>query len=143
MKKIYNFLKNLFNRSAAIIKDYVHPSVQIVQALKSFIDSPITDLITAAIPGTVDDVIKQELRFLLPNVLKVLGLADECIHEKDPNAIIYCALAKIKQMSEAGKNMAYHNIAAYLSLALSDGKLQWSEAIHLAEMVYNENFRTK
>lgn len=140
MKKIFNFLKKLFARTKFYVEKYVHPSVEVVQALKSFIDSPAVPIITALIPGNVDDVIASQIRILLPEVLKVLGYADQCINAKGGDTIVQCALSKIRLMKDDGKEAAWHNIASLLSKYLADGKLTWREALHLAEEVFQEKY---
>lgn len=138
MRKISQFLKKLFARTKYLIQKYVKPSIEVVELLKAAIESPAVPILTAIIPGKIDDAIAGELRWLLPEVLKVLGYADECINSKNGDTVLQCAIAKIRLLSDPARKAAWHSIAAYLSQALADGKLTWSEAVHLAEMTYNE-----
>jgi hypothetical protein len=136
MKKIILLLRKLFAKSKLFAEKYVHPSVDVVNALKQLIDSPVVPLITAIIPGTLDDVIAARVKQLLPEVLKVLGFVEDCIDAKNGDTVLQCAIAKIRLFNETRKDAAWHNIATLLSQYLSDGKLSGSEAIHLAEMSY-------
>lgn len=138
MRKIILFLKKLFSKSRLLIEKAVKPSIAVVEALKALLDSPAVPLITAIIPGNIDDVLAARIKNFLPVILKMLGYADECINAKTGDAILQCALAKLRSANDPQKHAAWHNIASNLSMYLSDGKLTWSEAIHLAEMVYND-----
>jgi hypothetical protein len=137
MKKILKFLKNLFARTRFYVQQFITPSIHVVEALKAFLDTPAAPILTALIPGHVDDVIADRLRKYLPIVLQALGLVED-IRGKSPEVIIQLALAKLRLLNPDGQNAAWHNIASLLGHYLSDGKLSWSEAIHLAEMSYNE-----
>ncbi len=141
MKKIISFLKKLWSRSKFYIDKYVHPSVLTVEAIKAVLDSPAVPLLMAIIPGQIDDLIIMNIRRYLPDVLKVLGYADDCLHAGDGDAIFQCAIKKIKLSNDTQKDAAYHNIATLLSVYLSDGKLSWREAIHLSEMVLHEKIK--
>jgi hypothetical protein len=138
MKKIFQFLKKLFARTKFYVQQYVRPSIHVVEALKMFMDSPAVPIITALIPGYVDDIIAARIAKVLPEVLKVLGYADECSKAQTNDALVQCVIAKIRLFPDARKDAAFHNIAVLLSQYLSDGKLSWAEAIHLAEMSYSE-----
>lgn len=138
MKKIFQFLKRLFAKTKFFVQQYVRPSIEVVEALKSFLDSPAAPIITALIPGYVDDAIAARISKLLPEVLRVLGYAEECSKAQTNDALVQCVIAKIRLFPEERKNAAFHNIASLLSHYLSDGKLSWMEAIHLAEMTYSE-----
>lgn len=141
MKKIFNFLKKLFNKAKFYIQQFVTPAVATVENLKKIIDSPAVDIVTAIIPGNVDNVIVAKIRLYLPKVLVVLRISDECLKLTNPDEIILCAVKKLKDYTPDEKAVAFHSMAALLSHYMSDGKLSWSEAVHLAEMVYQDNFK--
>lgn len=141
MKKIIRFLQRLLNKTKYYAKLYVHPSIQVVQGLKTFFDSPAVPILTAIIPGEVDNIIAGRIRTYLPIVLKVLGYADECINAKTDDAILQCAIAKIRLLNPDGQDAACHNIAALLSKYLSDGRLTWRECIHIAEEIFWNEFK--
>lgn len=141
MKKILQFLKKLLNKTKFYAQLYVHPSVQVVQHLKTFFDSPAVPILTTIIPGQVDDMIAARIRTYLPLVLKVLGYADECINAKSDDAILQCAISKIRLLKPDGQDAACHNIACLLSKYLADGKLSWRECVHIAEEIFWNEFK--
>lgn len=138
MKKIFRFLQRLWTSSQALVKKYVRPSVEVVNAIKFIINSPVVPIITAVIPGSIDDVIAAQIKLHLPTVLKVLGYADECVHAGSGDAIFQCAISKIRLMKDEGRDAAFHSIASLLSKYLADGRLSWREALHLAEETFHE-----
>jgi hypothetical protein len=138
MKKVVAFLKRLVGKSAAFIRQWVRPSIETVELLKNAVNSPVTSFLTAIIPGTVDDAIAAGLKQWLPVVLQVLGYTEECMQAKTGDEFVQCAIRKLRVMHPDAQAAAYHNIASLLSHYLSDGKLSWSEALHLAEATYTE-----
>lgn len=139
MRKLFAFIKRLFTSAAKLVNKFVRPSIDVVEQIKNFVNSPATPFITALIPGTIDDKIVTALRANLPKVLQVLKIADGCSSLADPDEIIQCAIKALKQYDSDGQKAAYHSIASLLSVYLSDGKLTWKEAVHLAQAVYDRN----
>jgi len=122
-----------------IAEKYIRPSIQIVEALKKAVDSPIMPVITALIPGNIDDVVLYRLKKALPTVLLRLRIADECLKQTDPMEVVLCAIKHLKDYEPDARAATYHSIASMLSVYLSDGKLTWSEAVHLTEFIYKKN----
>lgn len=138
MKKIWLFLKNLFSKTKQLARKFVTPSVMLVENLKNFIESPVTPVITAIIPGNLDNKIAEKLEKALPQILQALRISDECIQLEKPQEIFECALRKLKEYNPEAKAAQFHSIAALLSVTLSDGKISWREAIHLTEEIYQQ-----
>ena len=138
MKKIIAFLTKLFNKTKYWIQRVVEPSVKTVEAIKKIIDNPVLDIITALTPFGFDDILLYKIRERLPKVLIILGHAKDCSGLENPLDVIKCAIDRIKDLHPEGKKAAYHSIAALLSNHLSDGKLSFSDSVHLSEMVYKK-----
>lgn len=137
MLKIWLWAKRLFKKLKRTGQQFVHPSVQIVEGIKKFVDSPLTPVITAIIPGTLDDQLILKAKEYLPKILKTLRIADECLSLEDADLILKCAIKNLKEYTPDARAATYHSLAAMLSVYLSDGKLSWKEAVHLAEYIYN------
>lgn len=138
MKKIFSFLSKLFRNLKGLIEKWVRPAVTVVAAIKKAVESPVTPVITAIIPGTWDDMLVQKLRLHLPRILKILKISEECIKLEAADEIILCAIKKLKEYEPEARAANYHNIAAMLSVALADRKISWREAVHLSEEIYQE-----
>ena len=141
MKKIINFLKRLFRNLRALAQKYVTPSVAVVEALKKAVESPVTTVIVNIIPGHLDNEIIIKLKKVLPEVLRVLKISDECLKLESLDEIVNCVVTKLKTYTEDGRAVQYHNIASLLSVYLSDKKISWKEAVHLAEYTFQNKFK--
>lgn len=141
MKKIINFLKRLFGRLKHLAQQFVTPSIQVVETLKRFVDSPAAPIITAIIPSNLDNKIHLALKRNLPKVIQILRISDECLKLTNADEIILCAITKLKEYEPEGRAAAYHSIAAMLAHFASDKKISWSEAVQLSEMMYLEKHK--
>lgn len=139
MKKrffLWRWLDSLFSKVKTLAKRFIVPSVAIVEGIDRAVNSNLAPVITALIPGTWDDQIVQKAKKHLPTVLQVLRISENCLQKTDPDEILKCAIEALKTYTKEGRGAAYHNIAALLSVYLSDGKLTWRESLHLAEEIY-------
>ena len=146
MKKkffLFRWLDALFNKLKSLAERFIHPSVELVEKINAAVQSGATPFITALIPGTWDDALAAKAREVLPKVLQVLRISDECLKLATPDEIVMCAIKKLREYSEEGQAAAYHNIAAMLSVYLSDKKITWREALHLAEEIYQKRKAAK
>lgn len=125
----------------ALSEKYIVPSVAVVEAIKKALDSPAAAVITALIPGHLDDQIAARIRTVLPGVLQALRISDQCLQLEDPALVIACAIENLKKYQGDARAAQLHSIAVLLSVTLSDGKITWREAIHLAEEIYQSGKR--
>ncbi len=141
MKKIINWIMAIFNRTRVYVLKYVQPSVALVENLKTAMDSSLVDLLTAVIPGNLDDVIVAKMRQYLPIILQDLKIAEKCASLTDPNEILKCALEALKTYDTKSQYVYLAGIAQKLTDALADGKLSWSEIVSMVEYTYQQNFK--
>lgn len=138
MKKLWKLLKQLFSKVEKYIDQYINPSVEMVQNFKKFVDSPMADLITAIIPGQLDDVIKFKMRVALPVILADLNLITECKNAATDEEKIRCAQAAIAALpTTTMQQKALQDIASLMAAYLiPDGKLDWGEISSLTWASY-------
>lgn len=141
MKKIINFLKRLFRNLKALAVKYVSPSVAVVEALKKAVESPVTSVIVNIIPGHLDNDIILKLKEVLPKVLRILKISDECLKLESLDEIVNCVVTKLKTYTPEGQAAQYHSLASLLSVYLSDKKISWKEAVHLAEHTFQTTYK--
>jgi len=62
LSKIWSQIKALFDGIPAELKTAIHIGVEVTEKIKTFVDSPAADILTAIIPGDIDDEVKNWLR---------------------------------------------------------------------------------
>lgn len=137
LSNIWDSIKHIFDKISEEEKKAVHIGVTVVEKIKQFIDSPVTDFVTDIIPGEVDDNIKEILRAYLPKILVELQLTANCVDATaDPNEIVTCALKTLGEVGQDAKNAFLHDLAALISQAASDGTISWSDSVYLVQWYY-------
>ncbi|MES2428929.1 MAG: hypothetical protein V4560_18255 [Bacteroidota bacterium] len=142
LAKIWNGIKKLFTSIPTELKTAIHIGVMVTENIKSFIDSPTVDILTAIIPGDVDDRIKDILRSKLPLILSELKLADSCSEITDPAQLTNCAIKLIQSLDGDIKRSFLHTISILVAEAAADGKLSWSDGVYLLEWYYQHKYKS-
>lgn len=150
LKKIWATIKLLYDSLVGNTKKYIPVAINIVEAIKSVMDTPVDDILAEilkrAIPGNADDVLIDKIRLVvekwLPKILLELKLVDSISLIEDPNEQLKAILAQLKLSSQETQNMLYHGLASLILEKLSDGELSWSDAVAISEYYYI-NFKKK
>ena len=141
INKIWAEVKYLFENVPAELKTAIHIGVIVTENIKNFVDSPAADVLTAIIPGNIDDEIKDWLRAKLPIVLTELKLADSCAGLTDPQQITQCAIKMLQGLKGDIKSAFLHNLSIFIAQVAADGKLTWGDGVMILEWYYQNEYK--
>lgn len=143
LKKIGDFFARIFKSLAKELQEAVAIGVKITEAIKTFDDNnpTVADVITAIIPGDLDDKIKARLREMLPKIVVELRLVDAAKGLTDPDEIMLAAVKVIQQLDGDYQSAFLHNFSILAAQVAADGKLSWSDAVYLLEWYYRNRFK--
>lgn len=144
LEKIWSTIKLVFNKAGEETRKLVPVAINVVQGLKSVMDSPVDDVILsivkAAIPGDADDILIDKITSVvkeyLPKVLLDLKIVDAIANIEDQNEQLKAILAQFKLSSDETKNIVFHGLSCLILEKLADGKLSWSDSIAISEYYY-------
>ncbi len=141
IQSIVAFVSKLFRNLPALLKNSVPIGITITNAIKNFDDKnpEAADILTAIIPGDLDDKIKVLLRANLPKVVVELRLVDATLGLTDPNEIVVAA-SKVLQTIKSDYSVRegfLNNLAIVISQIASDGKLDWNDAAYLIKYYFD------
>lgn len=144
--KIWEGVKHLFDGLLPEFKVAIHIGVVIVDKMKTFVLSPDADILTAIIPGTLDDKIVAKLREFLPKILAAMKLADSCGGLTDPLAITQCAIKTLQEIgddfiNDAARKNFYDSLAVMIAQVVSDGKLSWDDGKTVLKWYYDHQYK--
>lgn len=122
---------------SADIKKAIEIGVIITENLKTLVDSPVVDALTAVIPGEIDDKLKIWLRQALPQILIRLKLA-----ASDDDDVIVTATADLNKMDSDVRSAYLHSISILCAQAASDNKLRWSDGVYLLQWYYKNKYKS-
>lgn len=134
--KLWSGIKKLISGLDKEAKKLLPIAIAVGENIKKVIDSPVADVLTALIPGNVDDVIKLKLRGFLPKLLLELHMVEAIANIEDENERLNAILAKIKLSSDDANNVFYHGLSALIIEKLSDGDFSFSDAVVVSEYWY-------
>lgn len=141
LNNLWQGIKHLFDGIEHEIKVLIPIAINVVQAIKAFEDSAVSDVLTALIPGNLATDVQAKLREFLPKLLLELQMTEAIASITDPNEQLKAILAKIKLSSDDANNVFYHGLASLILQKLSDGKFSWSDAIAVAEFYYQNEVK--
>jgi hypothetical protein len=141
MKKIWRTIRSFFSKIPDEARAAIHIGVMVTENIKNFIDSPAADVLTAIIPGNVDDGVKIALRKALPVILTQLRLADQCAQSSSPAEITLCALKTIRGITGQARGAFLHNLSVLIATVAADGKLSWQDGAYVMEWYYQQKFK--
>lgn len=117
----------------------VDVAILAVQGIKRFIDNPVIDLITVAIPGKLDDQIKVKLRESFAFALDQLIDLGKCNKSDTVEAKLLCYSLWLAQLPKAVKDAHLFKFAALVTANLDEHRYQQFEYDTAAQMFYAAN----
>src|ERR1700739_1991023 len=142
LSKIWAHIKELFTGLPQDLKTAIHIGVQVTSVFTVLVQSPVADIITALIPGDIDDRIKEYLRAKLPQILIDLRLVDVTLGLTDPHEIAANALKVFQDLDPQAKPAFLHSLSILIAQIAADGKLSWSDGVYLLQWYYENEYKT-
>jgi len=148
--KAWNFIKLEFGKLDKETKLLVPIAINVVNAIKTVMESPVDNvlvaIIEAAVPNKAEAALVEKINATvkqwLPKVLTELTMINAIANITDPNEQLKAILAQLKLSSDQTKDVLYHGLSSLILQELSDGKLTWSDAVVVGEYYYT-NFVKK
>lgn len=145
LQKIWNGVKNLFQKTSEIAVKVIPVAVEIVEGLKQATDSGIIEmplyLFKKLIKGEADDVlIDKGYRWWKNNMQSVidsLNTVYELSQIKDNNERLIAILRYYQTATSNEQAKFYSGLSADAAVALSDGKLTLVEGFKLSKELYD------
>ena len=119
--KINGQIRQALRQFDSYIDTHIDTALSITTQLKNSIASPVADIITAIIPGNLDDMVRGRLLFALDKAIEALAIADTCKLYTDMNDKLKCFIQQI-QLREPDLRDALLQKLASLLAAHIDGQ---------------------
>lgn len=143
-QKISDWVRNALGKQYQAFKDNAALAVQITEKVKAVVDSPVTDIITAIIPGELDNQIAFQLRGILKRLATEMAIAKDLVESSKSNADSWAAIiAHLRDMIPDGRAGFWIEFSGRLNQALADGQLSLPEAVMLTQLIYAEMQKNK
>lgn len=127
IKKFTAWLKTFFAKVDDQIKIILPIGISVVDKIKTFVDSPVADVVTTIIPGEFDDRLKNILRAFLPTALLNLRNWKELDDIKDQEEKLKAIILEIGVgtgiLTKEERNDLKTRLAAQINAELSGAEL--------------------
>jgi hypothetical protein len=143
LQGIWIGISKMFHKLEKETKVLLPAVVKVVNEIKKIVDGPAADIITAIIPGDIDDKIKDKLREILPVAILKLNIIASINGIEDTNEKLKAILSAINLSPDETKNIYYHGLGALILEELSDGKFSWSDATVALEYYYAHIYKAE
>ena len=142
LRRLWAGIKKAFEGLKPELKKAISIGVEVVEKMKQYVARPGVDVLTAIIPGDLDDRIKERLREWLPRILAEMKLVERCMDETDPQKVVECGVLTLQQItgdwiSDSARKNFYDSLAVMVAQVASDGKLDWSDAKIILKWYYD------
>ena len=124
--KIKSNLKALLRKFDSYVDTHVDTALKVTTALKQILASPVADVITAIIPGDLDEKIKTKLVDGLGKVTAALAIAETCKEITDVNAKLQCFVTQLNLHDPNLQDAILQKLASLLAGHLDGQRLKQS-----------------
>jgi len=119
-------IKSALKQFDQYVNTHVETALQITTALKYMLSSPVADIITAIIPGTIDDVLRTQLLNALNKITEALSIVDSCKQFTDLNDKLKCFVQQLGQRDPQLQDAVLLKLSSLLAAELDGQKLKQS-----------------
>jgi hypothetical protein len=138
-KQIIIWIKSNLGNLLDQFKITSNTAVLIVGKLKTIVESDVVDIAVDLIPGNIDNLIVDKARIILPIVIKKLSLVSGIAQDSTTNSeAVSKFIEYLRGLEPEGRKAFWVTLAAEINIALSDGKLSFSEGVILTQLIYTE-----
>ena len=124
-QSVFTFLQMLFTNVESFTQKHILPSIEVVNNIKTVVESPVVDILTAIIPGTWDDAIKDFVRANIQKVLTLMNITADIASDPDPASQLAKLVEYLKNASAPMQAAIYKQLASELSKASANGKEEY------------------
>ena len=124
--KMKSQLKALLSEFDKYVDAHIDMALKITVELKAIFSSPAADIITAIIPGDLDNTIRDQIIIGLGKAIEALTIADNCKQYSDINALLNCFVQQIQQRDPQLQDAVLQKLASLLAATLDGQRLKQS-----------------
>jgi hypothetical protein len=117
-------IKSALKQFDQYVDAHIELALQVTTALKKILSSPVTDIITAIIPGNLDDNIRTQLINALNKAIEALTIVDSCRQCTGLDDKLKCFVQQIQQRDPQLQDAILQKLASLLASGLDGQRLK-------------------
>jgi hypothetical protein len=124
--KIKSGFRPLLHDFDMYIDAHIDTALKVTTEIKKALSSPLAEIITAAIPGNIDDTIRQQLISILGKAAMALTIASNCRQYNDATDQLNCFIKQLQEYDPHLQDAVLQKLASLLAGGLDGNRLQQS-----------------
>lgn len=137
-KKPLAWVKRILGGAIEWLRPKANTAIKIVDLIKEAVESDTAGAVVAFTPFKWDDVLLATARKILPSVITKLQVTGMILNSDNPDTAIASLITFLKAQNKDVRSMFYVQLAAKITEAYADGKVDNSEIIAITQMLYKE-----
>ena len=117
-------VRTLLREFDSYIDAHIDTALQITTELRAILVSPVADILTAIIPGDIDNEIRQQLITALGKAIEALTIADNCKQYTEVDAMLNCFVQQLQQRDPEFRDAVLQIMASLLAATLDGQRLK-------------------
>ena len=117
-------VRTLLREFDSYIDAHIDTALQITTELRAILVSPVADILTAIIPGDIDNEIRQQLITALGKAIEALTIADNCKQYTEVDAMLNCFVQQLQQRDPEFRDAVLQKMASLLAATLDGQRLK-------------------
>ncbi len=122
--KMKGQIKSLLRDFDSYVDEHVDTALKITTAVKNLLSSPVADILTAIIPGDIDNTVRQQLITALGKAIDVLTIVDDCKQYTDVNAQLNCFIQQLQKRDPDLQDAILQKLASLLASQLDGQRMK-------------------
>ena len=124
--KMKTRIKSLLRNFDTYVEAHIDTALTITKSLKSLLSSPAAEILTAIIPGDVDNVIRLQLISALGKAIEALTIVDNCKQYSNLDEKLKCFVEQLQQRDPHLQDAILQKLASLLACHLDGQRLKQS-----------------
>ena len=116
-------IKALINQFNRFVNANVETALKVSSSLKSILDSLPAQILTAIIPGDVDEAVRVKIVAALEKIVPALSIVDACKQYNDLEDKLKCFAEQLNKIAPELRDAILSKLAALLASELDDQRL--------------------
>lgn len=113
--KFKSRLKKILQQFDNYIDTHIDIALKVVSAMKSILSNPAASILTAIIPGELDEEIRKKLVNILGKVTEALTMVEECKQFTDINDRLNCFIQQLHQLDPQLQDAILQKVASLIA----------------------------
>lgn len=135
-------LDGIFKKAEKAIHEFIPKAIEIVNNIKKFDDThpEFADILTAIIPGTWDDALKEKARVVIPRILVQMQVISTDQSGESLDDFIKLTVEKILSLDKQSRGYKWFELASRIAVDFANGELSDAEVKSILQAIY-ENLK--